>query len=87
MRAEQLDVALALIESGIEPDLLTVPSGVTIDLGELTRSYLLALIEQGIADPLDAPLTLAAVVADLFGMAGAPLPPAVARRIGEEDSR
>lgn len=42
------------------------------------------LYAEGVEDPLAEPLTLAAVWADLCALAHEPLPPVVARYLGEE---
>ena len=51
-------------------------------LRSVVRLYVNGLQSAGIADPLAARLTVAAVVADLFALVGEPEPPAVANYLG-----
>ena len=53
------------------------------DLTTLAERYVSDLEDAGIPDPLAERLAVAAVLADLLTLAGAPLPPALAARLEE----
>ena len=51
-------------------------------LARITGQLLADLQAEGIVDPLGEPVTLAAVLHDLFTLAGAPVPRDIRERIG-----
>ena len=52
-------------------------------IAQLIRFYLLSLERDVVDDPLGQPFTLAAMLADLPSLAGAPVPPEIASRLGD----
>ena len=60
----------------------TDTAGFAMHLRRVVRLYVAGLQAAGIADPLAARVTIAAVVADLFALVGEPEPPAVANYLG-----
>ena len=53
------------------------PSTVLVNFHQLTARYIDMLNADGVPDPLNTPLTAAAVINDLCNLAGVPTPPDV----------
>jgi len=51
-------------------------------LAHISRRLIGTMQDEGVDDPLSEPVTLAAVLADLFVLAGAPVPTEIQHHIG-----
>ncbi len=63
--------------------MLTLIEPRTTSLEALSRRYVTMLEDAGMVNPLSQPITAAAVLADLFMLAGEPVPPAVVEGLQE----